>query len=512
MKFFNKIAALAVAATLVYACGKDVEPGLSFETYKFASLDENGGDWKPVILTSATQIAVETPTLPTDAAYLAEIAEVKVMSGSPTKEQQEAVKFWGGNSVVRWNEIANELMAKYNLPSAYDPISGKYPVPDATKPDQYPYFPFANPPYASRGYAYWSAAQFDALIACWNAKSTFGRKAPYAYDATLTLNFIEKNDLPSYPSEDAVVAAASREVLSWLFPNEKQYLADKAEEAKNARLWAGANVRSDISAGDSLGKKVAALVIARGKTDKMGAANNQSVIAGIDSALVAKGELPWKSLEIPARPPMLPTFGNVTPWFIPSAAALRPGPPPSTNSSEMSAEMEELRDFQKGLSADERRIANFWADGPSTYTPPGHWNRTTGELAVKNQMNPLRTARTFFYVNSAMADGGIVCWHTKYFYHNPRPSTLDPNFKTAIGIPNFPAYISGHSTFSAAGAAVLSHFFPSEAANLENLAIEASNSRIYGGIHYRTDCKVGLDVGKNVAQYSIDKAKVDGGE
>ncbi len=512
MKFYNKIAAISAITLMVFSCGKDVQPGLSFEPYKYASLDENGGDWKPVLLASATQIAVPAPFPATDAAYLSEIVEVKSLSANLTSEQEGAVKYWGSNSVARWNEIANQLMAKYNLPPAYDAVLGKYPLPDATKPDQYPQFPFANPPYASRGLAYWSAANFDALVACWAAKRTHARKAPYTYDATVAVNFIEKNDLASYPSEDAVVAAASREVLSWLFPNEKTFLATKAEEAKNARLWAGANVRSDISAGDSLGRKVAALFIARGKTDKMGAANNQAIIKPLDSTIVASGEKPWKSLETPARPPMLPTFGNVTPWFIPSAAALRPAAPPSTGSAEFEAEMEELRGFQKSLSSDERRIANFWSDGPSTYTPPGHWNRTACELAIKNQLNPLRTARNFLYLNTAMADGGIVCWHTKYFYFNPRPSTFDPSFKTAIGVPNFPAFISGHSTFSAAAAAVLGHLFPSESANMDRLAKEASESRIYGGIHYRTDCEVGLVVGKNVAQYSIDKAKSDGGE
>ena len=514
MKFYTKMVAIATATILVFSCGKDVQPGLSFQPYKFSSLDENGGDWKPIILTSATQIAVETPAAPTDQAYKNEIEEVKTLSKSLSSDQQTAVKYWGGNCVARWNEIANELMAKYNLPPAYDASLGKYPVPDATKPDQYPYFPFANPPYASRGYAHWSVANFDALIACWNAKRAFARKAPYTYDASISVNFIEKNDLPSYPSEDAVVAAVSREVLTWLFPNEKQFLADKAEEAKNARLWAGVNVRSDIAAGDSLGRKVAALVIARGKTDKMGKANDQTIVHGIDSATVARGEMAWKSLESPARPPMLPAFGNVVPWFIAATDVdnLVPAAPPSTNSQQFKDEMQELREVQKNLTKDQRRIANFWGDGPSTYTPPGHWNRTTCELCVQNQLNPLRTARIFAYVNTAVGNAGIICWRTKYKYYNPRPSTFDPNFKTVLGIPNFPAYISGHSTFSAAAATVLGHFFPNEASRMDNLAQEASESRIYGGIHYRADCKIGLEVGKNVAQYSIDRAKTDGAE
>ncbi len=514
MKFSNKAGIAVAAALLVYSCGKDVESGLSFQPYKWASIDEDGGNWKPIVMTSATQIAVPAPNDATSAEYVAELAELKTSSASLSAEQQEAVKYWGGNCVARWNEIANELMAKYNLPPAYDPVLGKYPVPDATKPDQYPLFPFANPPYASRGYAHWSVGQFDALIACWNAKYQFNRKAPYTYDNTIAVNFLEKNDLPSYPSEDAVVAAASREILTWLFPNEKQYLLDMAEDAKNTRLWAGVNVKSDLAAGDSLGRKVAALIIARGKTDKMGKANDEAFARQQDSIVTASGERAWKSLESPARPPMLPAFGNVVPWLMAPADIdlYLPAPPPSTSSAAFEAEMQELRDVQKKLTSEQRRIANLWSDGPSTYTPPGHWNRTTCEECVKNQLNPLRTARAFAYVNTAMANGGILCWRTKYKYYNLRPSTFDGEFKTVIGVPNFPAYISGHSTFSAAGAAVLSHLFPADAEAFDRQANEASQSRIYGGIHYRSDCTAGLSSGKNIAQVSIDRAKVDGAE
>ena len=54
----------------------------------------------------------------------------------------------------------------------------------------------------------------------------------------------------------------------------------------------------------------------------------------------ARGEIPWMSLEVPKRPPMLPFFGNVKPFLFDSLTviALRPGPPPSTSSDEMKQE------------------------------------------------------------------------------------------------------------------------------------------------------------------------------
>ncbi len=109
-------------------------------------------------------------------------------------------------------------------------------------------------------------------------------------------------------------------------------------------------------------------------------------------------------------------------------------------------------------------------------------------------------------VNMALMDAGIVCWDTKYFYFNPRPTQLNPAIKTLTGIPNFPAYISGHSTFSGAAAAILGYIIPEKASQYDAMAKEASMSRIYGGIHYRSDCEVGLVVGKNIGNYAVQRA------
>ncbi|WP_227699731.1 MULTISPECIES: phosphatase PAP2 family protein, partial [Klebsiella/Raoultella group] len=77
-------------------------------------------------------------------------------------------------------------------------------------------------------------------------------------------------------------------------------------------------------------------------------------------------------------------------------------------------------------------------------------------------------------------DAGITCWDTKYAYFNPRPSQMDPSIKTNTGVPNFPAYISGHSTFSGAAATVLSYINPTKANDYNEMAKQASISRIYG--------------------------------
>jgi len=110
----------------------------------------------------------------------------------------------------------------------------------------------------------------------------------------------------------------------------------------------------------------------------------------------------------------------------------------------------------------------------------------------------------------AMHDAAVGCWDTKFAYFNPRPSQLDPEIRTVIGLPNFPSYTSGHSTFSAAAATVLSYLFPNNAAYFEEQKDEASISRLYGGIHYRADIEMGKEHGTRIGGYTVRFARLDG--
>lgn len=501
------VASLIITAN---ACDKTIDT-VELDAYQPLSIDENGGTWKPFVVTSGTDITVAAPTATTSSEYQAELAALKTAVNGATAEQKTAVKYWSIGGTIRWNEIARDLAAQYNIPPN-NKADGTYPTPDAANPLAYPRFPFANPPYASRAFALLSVAQYDALVATWKYKNQYKRPAPYKTDATITPS-IPKSDLPSYPSEDAVIAAASRELLKFLFPGEVPLLEAKATEHKNSRLWAGANVQSDIDAGEALGKAVAAKIIAYAKADNMSKANAQADFTLLRADATKRGfTTQWTSRDIPSRPPMLPFFGNVKTWNFDSATkvAIRPTAPPTVGSADFTKALDELRAIAKNRSREQFRIAAYWADGPGTYTPPGHWNRTATELIYKNKFSEIRAARTLALVNTAMEDAGIACWDVKYYYLLPRPTEADPSVTTSTGIPNFPAFTSGHSTFSAAGATVLSYVFPSEATNLNALAKEASESRIYGCIHYRFDCEIGLVHGKKVGDYAVARGKADG--
>jgi membrane-associated phospholipid phosphatase len=178
----------------------------------------------------------------------------------------------------------------------------------------------------------------------------------------------------------------------------------------------------------------------------------------------------------------------------------------------MKTETAEVLENIKHPTREKTAIVHFWADGVGTYAPPGHWDAIAAEDFIRLNFSEVRWARNMALLNMTLMDAGIVCWDTKYYYFNPRPTQLNADIKTLTGIPNFPAYISGHSTFSGAAATILGHLVPEKAEAYKAMAQEASNSRLYGGIHYRSDCSVGLQVGANVGGYAIKRAITDGAE
>jgi membrane-associated phospholipid phosphatase len=83
---------------------------------------------------------------------------------------------------------------------------------------------------------------------------------------------------------------------------------------------------------------------------------------------------------------------------------------------------------------------------------------------------------------------------------------LDPGFLPYLITPPHPSYVSGHSAFSGAAEIVLAASFPRHAAHLKALAEEAGMSRLYGGIHYRSDNDEGLVLGRAVGQLAAARA------
>ena len=515
MKITKSIFTLLCIFIVAQSCNKTiVERNYEFPALNPTLTDSGAGAWKPILMTGPTQFPVAAPAATNTPGYAAELNEIKSWQRDLSFEKRQSIKYWSAGAVLRWNEILRELVAKHNVPP-YQNADGTYPIPSSANPFAYPVFPFSNPPYAARAYAYVSAAQYDALVAAFYYKKLYNRKAPYKYDSNIT-PLVPTNDMGSYPSEDATVEAVTVELLKLLFPADLAYIEQKADEHRMYRIMSGANVRSDIEAGEALGKSVAQLFTNRARGDRAGAAvGNATIWAQLETQTAATGEMPWISQESPKRPPMLPLFGKVKTFLFDSLTlvnSIRPMAPPSTHSQTFKNEADQVLYYSQNYDRERVRIVNFWADGVNTYTPPGHWNAIASEDFVQQNFSEVRWARNLALLNMSLMDAAIACWDAKYTYFNPRPCQFNSAIKCWTGLPNFPAYISGHSTFSGAAATILGHIIPARAGDYQSMAKEASLSRLYGAIHYPSDCDSGLVTGKKVGNFAIARAILDGAE
>jgi hypothetical protein len=509
---FRLIACLLL--TGLFACNKTISNvNSNLPPLDPTNEDLNAGTWKQVLLTRPDTFAVAAPSATNSTAYAADLNEIKGYQHSLTSDQRGQIQYWSAGGVLRWNEIMRGLVAKYNLPP-YQEANGTYPIPSSTNPFAYPLFPFSNPPYAARAYAYVSAAQYDALVSCWHYKTLYNRPAPYVVDSTVQA-LATKTSLPSYPSEGAVLAGVTAEMMQLFFPDEIANIEQKLQQEEFSLIASGAAAPSDVTAGEALGRQVADAFIARGRADKAGSAvGTPTIWANFVTTAEANGQTAWLSLETPARPPMLPLFGNVKGFLLDSAevVALRPGPPPSTGSDTMRQQVQQANSTVKNATRAQLSLVQFWADGAGTWTPPGHWNYIAAQDFITQNWSEVRWARNMALLNMAEMDAAIECWYTKYYYFNPRPSQMDPLIRTLTGVPNFPSYISGHSMFSSAAATILGYIIPSRAQAYQSMAQDAANSRIYSGIHFNIDCEVGMTVGQQVGNYAVQRAMSDGAQ
>ena len=143
---------------------------------------------------------------------------------------------------------------------------------------------------------------------------------------------------------------------------------------------------------------------------------------------------------------MLPLFCFVKTFLFDSltmVTSIRPPAPPSTGSQKFKDETEEVYQITKNLTREQVRIANFWADGLRTYTPPGHWNYIAANDFAQSNFSEPRWARNMALLNMSMMDAAVVCWDAKFAYYNPRPAR-----RTSLGYSLFARhYLGNHYCF-----------------------------------------------------------------
>ncbi|KAE9989125.1 hypothetical protein EG328_000056 [Venturia inaequalis] len=176
--------------------------------------------------------------------------------------------------------------------------------------------------------------------------------------------------------------------------------------------------------------------------------------------------------------------------------------------------------------------AYFWRESSPTV-----WNRiATAVIGTSLATDVLGSAKFYAQLNFALANAGIAGWNIKYKYNTWRPVTAiqRPGIWLASGknvsqpswtpllipTPSHADYVSTHSTFGGAAAAVIRAYVKGDKisatvssnvtldnrgvitrtyTNLTEAAIENGQSRVFGGLHFSFASQAGMNLGNAVA-------------
>ncbi|MDG1246612.1 MAG: vanadium-dependent haloperoxidase [Polaribacter sp.] len=243
-----------------------------------------------------------------------------------------------------------------------------------------------------------------------------------------------------------------------------------------------------------------------------------------------------------------PHWNKIRPFLLQSADQFKPLPHPKFSLEKDSDFYKELlevyaisnRITAKGDQSEEVAIAQFWDCNPyvsvtrghfmfatKKITPGAHWIGIVKIASKKTNANLMETVNAYTKTSLAIADAFISCWDEKYNTNLIRPETLihqnmDPDWLPILQTPPFPEYTSGHSVVSGAASVVLTALFGDDFAfddttelqfglpvrsfsSFYDASSEAAISRMYGGIHYRAAVDNGLEQGKNLGHFIVQK-------
>ncbi len=388
-----------------------------------------------------------------------EQAALRAIAGKRTAADVARLRWWAtGGPAYRWNEIMLDELQEN----------------------------FVTLPPAARHLALFHAAVDDAVAAAAYHQGSAAR--PGADDIDAALRAAPRTGVPS-PSQHAAAATAAAEVLGYLFPARAGKFATMAEEAMQMRLIGGMEYLGDVSAGRMIGAQVAALAIARGKSDRSDAAWSGSV---------PQGPGRWKGTN-----PIAPMAATWQPWVLSSPSEFRPAAPPAVDSAKAASALKELKSFARTPKSNHRAV--YWEvnGGARAHTL---WNQIARTKLLEHGETSAVASRVLAAVNIALIDAGIACWDAKYTFWYPRPPQLDPELKSLFAPPNHPSYPAAHGCFSTAAATVLAAVFPRDRDRLLALGKEAAEARTWAGIHYRFDIDAGQEIGRRVAQKTLERA------
>ena len=370
--------------------------------------------------------------------------------------------------------------------------------------------PKAQPPtiHPTRSFAMLHAAIYDAVN---------------AIDRTHKPYLVQLTEVPRFASQDAAANAAAHAVLITLYPN-FQTMLDAQLQQSLAQIPDGADKAEGISIGQAVANRILAL-----------RSNDGSASAPIPFIFgTATGDYQSTPPNFPPQP-QFTNWSHVTPFALERANQFRPGPPPALTSDAYIDVFNELKSLgisgSTTVTPDQALTGRFWNGAIQNY-----WNEIAQTAAMTQNLTTAQNARLFALLNLTIADDVIAFYDAKYTYNFWRPVTAirdaandgnpetlaDPNWLPEVGntTPD-PAYPGAHAVISASSASVLISFFrknhldftvTSEVlpgvhrsfTSFSAAAEEATLSRIFAGVHFRSDLTAGQRLGRQLADFVVD--------
>ena len=351
---------------------------------------------------------------------------------------------------------------------------------------------------ASDAVKFWEAG---ATVA-WNATAT-SLAATRVIDATRLYAYLglaqfraaeAANAAPGpHPPVTAAIGGASVAILSSFFPLDVAAIEAALGAQEIADPWPGAK-HADFAAGEAIGRAIGAKVLTFALGDLFGLTD--PLLPPIGPRPIGPGFWIYNGGPI-ARGGL-----GARPFFLASRDEFRPPPPPTFGSDAYNAALAEVRHISDTRTAEQITIANYWNVNQSPRSVAAIME-IARDLIVSHRRSDAEAARIMFLASAAAFDASIGCFDAKYHYWFIRPPQADPGIVTLFPTPPHPSYPSAHSCISGAVTGVLAGIFPEARNDLAAVALEASLSRLYAGIHYRFDMEAGLALGRAVAARAL---------
>jgi membrane-associated phospholipid phosphatase len=420
-------------------------------THLFAQTEPTAGNWKTWFIPSG-----KAYRLPAPPAYKEEIAQVLARQQGLDAADRQQMLYWNvGAPGYHWQEMMAKLW-----------------MTDTSR-------------YGALANMLLGVATYDATLAAWDTKYAVKRPRPFAADSRIKVYGL-KPESPSYPCEHSVAAGVAATIIAHFYPSLADSVNRMAQRAMASRVLAGTAFPSDTRAGFDLGKAIAEKELA------------------LTADYVSKKPWDGKRPEGPGywsgKQPMYPTAPLNKTVVLTSSSQFRPGPPP-----DFARDMTELKAFKPTFRS--RANAFYYA---SQFSTDELAHRKVFEYNL--HLNAPRAARLYAAVAVAYYDAFMACWDAKYAYWGIRPNQYDSTYQSLLPTPPFPGYPSGHAVMCGLTGDLLTYFFPADKALFQKVAKDGAESRFQGGIHFRTDNEVGLDLGRKVAAAVIQRLMTDGAD